>query len=181
MYFVPLILAVAAILAYPSPLLAAAVGGAAWLYLARGGSRIDPSEMLEMRTKLAYRVLSVKVLAISGRMDEQSYRIHALVTSDDAENAGLRTALRDSTGWTPQGWEHPARVLERNFRGAPAELSRRVDYLIAQIAAQPGGTSDASQERVMEIAKTWSLGPVHVRGLFDKHGVDMAPAILAWR
>lgn len=181
MYFVPAILAIAAMFVYPSVLLGLGVAALTWLYLAYGGNKVTPAEMLELRTKIAYRVLSVKVLAISGQFDDETYRIHALVTSDDAENAALRTSLRDSTGRTPDGWEHPARVIGSAFRKAPAELSKRLDYLIAQIAAQPNGTQDAGQTRIMEIARIWNLGPVHVRGLFDKNAVEMSPTILAWR
>ncbi len=181
MYFVPVILAVCAMLLYPSVLLGAAIAALAWLYLSYGGIKISPQERLELRTKLAYRVLSVKVLAISGRFSEETYATHALVTSDDAENAVLRTRLRDAAGLTADGWEHPARVLGSSFRKAPAELSKRLGYLIAQIADQPMGTDEPSQIRIMEIAKMWKLGPKHVRELFDKYRVEMAPAILAWR
>jgi hypothetical protein len=181
MYFVPAILAIAAMFVYPSILLGLGVAALAWLYLAYGGSKVSPAEALELRTKIAYRVLSVKTLAISGLFDEDTYSTHALVTSDDSENAALRTVLRDSTGWTPDGWEHPARVIGSSFRKAPGELSKRLGYLIAQIAAQPNGTQDAGQIRIMEIAKMWGLGPKHVRELFEKNAVEMAPAILAWR
>ena len=168
MYFVPILLALATMLVYPSVLLGVAVGALAWLYLAKGGSAVGRNRIDEIRTQLAYRVLSVKLLAVSGRLDDETYRQHGVLTVDYADNSQLRGSLRDCAGGRPDGWEDSAKLLRSVFRKEPKQLSDRLRKLILQIAVQPGGLEDASQIRLMEIAKVWNLGPKHVRGLFEE-------------
>jgi hypothetical protein len=181
MYFVPLLLAIAVLLAYPSMLLAAGLGLLAWIYLAHGGRKVSKNEAVEIRSHIAYRVLSVKLLAISGEFDETTYEMHALMTSDFSENAALRGTLRDCAGWRADGWEHSARVLASLYHNQPDQLSVRLHRLIAQVMVQPGGNAEATQSRIVDVAKVWKLGPKHVRGLFSEQGVEMTPAVLAWR
>ncbi len=185
----PVLLGAAAFLAYPSVLLVLAVAGATWLYLSMGGNKVDAGDVAAMRGQIAFRVLSVKLLAFNGDRDDKTFEVHALCTPDLAENSELRGTLRDVSAATPDYWQAPAKQVYAIYKGDPEALVSRLDALIVQVSAQPGSSlpsgqrqlSDDTQERLMQIAKMWRIGPKKTKELLLEARIQPSQALLAWK
>lgn len=189
MYFVPALLAAAALLVYPSWTVALVVAILSWLYLRYAGSKPRAAELSRIRLELAFRTLSVKALAISGDYDQVTYDVHAVNTPDLAENSSLRALLRDAAGATHDGWKDAARRVRRGARKDPAELHTLLTGLVIQMTSQPsarvaGGAhyvlSDEKQRFLMEVGKLWGIGPKTLRGILSQNHVAPS-ADLAFR
>lgn len=181
MYFMPVLIGVCVLLLYPSLILGVGVALATWLYLRYAGMKVSSTDIAAIRGQLAFRVLSVKLLSYNGSTDDKTFEVHALVTSDFVENSDLRSQLRDAAAATPEQWEPAARTVRTVYRDAPEDLQKRLDGLIVQVSAQPCGVTDATQLRLMEIAKMWRIGPKQTRDLLLENHVNPSPALLAWR
>ena len=178
MYFLPLILAFGSFALYPSTLLSLALGVGSWLYLARFGEKPDPEVLRQIPGQLAYRVLSVKLLALNGPVDERAAEIHALATPDYVENAMLRARLRGAASAADDGWQDAARTIQAVYGSNPDDVVRKFGDLVAQITGQDctpyvDGHYDLAPdtlERLGEIARMWRIGPARMNeALADNH------------
>lgn len=175
---------------YPSTLLAVVVGVAAWLYLVRGGETPDPGDVAAVRGQIAYRVLSVKMMALNGVVDDDACEVHALATPDYVENSILRAKLRDAAAASPEHWQSAARTVLAVYGAKAEDLVSRLNDLVVQVTAQPAcifhadGSSDLDervQVRLMEVAKMWGIGPNRTRAVLEDNNVVLAQPLLAWR
>lgn len=180
MYFMPILVAVLSLLLVPSPLLAVGLGLLVAAYLRFGGERVEPVTMKLLRGQIAYRLLSVKLLALNGPTDEDTYRVHGLLTPDQPENAELRGLLRDAAALTGAGWKGQARIVRAVYGKEPAEIVDRYEKLLLQFRAQPVPVSADTEARMVELGKIWKIGPDKARHLFAKNGIEMSPVMLAW-
>lgn len=179
MYFLPILLAITAFLIYPSLLLAAGVGILTFAYFTFGGERLAARAKATARGQIAYRMLSVKILAMNGEIDENTYHAHALVTPDEAETSELRGQLRDAAATTGQGWKELARRLRYIYDAET--LVDRLDILLVQLNAQPGPITPETEQRIIEIAKIWKIGPNTLRKLMNDSEIQPGAAISAWK
>jgi hypothetical protein len=125
-------------------------------------------------------MLNVKLLALNGEIDEDTYVAHAKLTPDEPEAAELRGKLRDAAATSGAGWQTFARTVRKVYRREPTELLDRFENIILQMRVQPGGLSDESQARLVELAKLWKIGPVKAKGLLAQYNIQPAAAVLAW-
>lgn len=190
MYFLPVLLALATMMLYPSTLLAVGVGIAAWVFLTRGGNKPEESELAIIRGQLAYRVLSVKLMTLNGEVDRDSIDVHNLATLDVLENSTLRARMRDAADVTPEHWQSSARMVGNVYGANPGDLVSRLNDLIVQVTSQPAcyvvngdefHLAENVQVRIMEIAKMWKIGPNRTRDLLADNRVSIAQPLLAWR
>lgn len=180
MYFVPVLIAAAIFLAFPSLTVALGVGGLAWMYLQFAGRKPRAAELSKIRVELAFRTLSVKALAISGDYDQVTYDVHAVNTPDLAENSTLRAKLRDAAGVTHDGWKQAAKRVKRACRKDQEQLYDLLTGLVIQMTSQPSARttrkgqyhlSDEKQRFLVELAKMWGMGPKTLRGVLASNSV----------
>lgn len=173
---------------YPSAFLGLAVGLLVWLFLTRAGEKPEQSELARIRGQIAYRVLSVKLMALNGDVDDGSMEVHYLATADQPENSVMRALLRDAGGTTPDHWQSSARAVGAVY-GAEDLLSRLND-LVVQVTAQPSCVpvdeysfrlDEAVQVRIMEIAKMWKIGPNRTRRVLEDNAVIVSDRLHAWK
>lgn len=170
MYFVPIVLALMVYMIYPSFVLAGVFGLMAWAYLRFGGPKSSDRVRSRVRVEVAYRILSVKALAISGDYDELTYDVHQTSTPDEFQNTILRSRLRDAAGATSEGWQIFAKRIKRHSR--PLLKSDRnflinlYKMIIVQITSQPSSRVEGSRhfllnreksEFIMNLAKIWGI------------------------
>ena len=184
MYFVPAVLALMVLLIYPSFVLAALIAAFAWVYLAFGGSKSSERVSSRVRVEVAYRILSVKALAISGDYDELTYDVHQTSTPDEFQNTILRSRLRDAAGATSEGWRVFAKTIRRHSRPLLKvdrnHLINLYKMIIVQITSQPSSRLDGSRSFLLspekeafarELAKIWSIRPATVQDVFSEQRV----------
>jgi hypothetical protein len=173
---------------YPSALLGIAVGLLVWLFLTRAGETPEQGELARIRGQIAYRVLSVKLMALNGEVDDGAVEVHYLATADQPENSVMRALLRDAGGVTPDHWQSSARAVGSIY--GPEDLLSRLNDLVVQVTAQPAcvpvdGHSfhldEAVQVRIMEIAKMWKIGPNRTRRVLEDSSVILSDRLLAWK
>ena len=170
MYSVPLVLALMVILIYPSLVIATTIAVAAWFYLQFGGPKSSDRVRARVRVEVAYRILSVKALAVSGDYDDLTYRVHETSTPDEFQNTILRSRLRDAAGATSDGWRRAAKTIKRNSRpllkADPNHLRNLFTMIITQMTSQPSSRIANSRNFrlgpektafVRELAKIWSI------------------------
>ena len=185
MLFVPLLLASLVMFLYPMAVPVIGVAVISWLYLTFGGQTIGSGHRLGIRQQLAYRVLSVKMMAFNGEIDDDTLDVHATVVVDNYTNSRLRGMLRDAAGASTDDWKASARVIYTIFRKENHELLKRMDELILQLTAQPNSRADIKgnrylsqevQTRLMEIARIWKIGPNQMKTLLGEHRVPQLVA-----
>lgn len=180
MYFMPFLVAVLALLLYPSLVLAVGLGLITAAYLRFGGRPVPRATMKLLNGQIAYRMLSVKLLALNGTSDADTYHVHAMLTPDEPENAELRGLLRDAAATTGAGWKSFARTVRAVYGADPAQLLDRFEMLILQLRAQPEGVTAETQDRLIHLAKQWKIGPQKARSFLTDNNVTLSPAMLAW-
>ena len=187
MYFVPVVLAVMVLLIYPSIVVATAIGAFAWIYLQFGGPKTGDRVRARIRVEVAYRILSVKALAITGDYDDLTYDVHQTSTPDEFQNTILRSRLRDAAGGTPEGWRFSAKTIKRNSRpltkADPNFLINLYKMIITQITSQPSSRIENSRQFILdkkkaafaaELAKIWGIPPGKVDSLLAEQRVIIA-------
>ncbi|AXK44088.1 hypothetical protein [Erythrobacter aureus] len=180
MFFLPILVALIAFLLFPSVLLAGGLGTLTWLYLTFAGQSNTSRDVLIRRGKIAYRLLSVKLLTLNGDMNDDTYKVHGLLTPDEPETAELRNLLRNAAFTTGDGWKHWAREVRRVYKNEPTIILDRFEMLVVQLKASAAPVSDESQGRLVEIAKLWGIGPEKVREYLAKMEIQPSAAVAAW-
>lgn len=175
---------------YPSTVVAVVVGVAAWLYLVRGGETPDHGDVIAVRGQIAYRVLSVKTMALNGEVDDDACEVHALATPDYVENSILRAKLRDAAAASPEHWQGAAKAVLSVYGAKAENLVSRLNDLVVQVTAQPAcifhsdGSSELDEKvqiRLMDIAKMWGIGPNRTRAVLEDNNVILAKPIVDWK
>lgn len=180
MYFLPLLFALLSFLLYPSLLLAGTVGLLAWGYLVFAGEDVSTNQRAAMRGKIAFRILSVKLLRLNGNVDENTYHHHGQLTADEPENSELRSDLRNAAFPVGDGWEFWAKEVWQVYRRMPLTVLDRYYSLFVQMANGQDGLSDESQRRLLQIAKMWGIGPEKTREYLTNLDLTPIPEIENW-
>ena len=187
MYFVPAVLALMVYMIYPSFVLAGTVGAAAWVYLMFGGPKSNDRVRSRVRVEVAYRILSVKALAISGDYDDLTYDVHQTSTPDEFQNTILRSRLRDASGATSEGWQKFAKTIKRHSRPLlKADRNLLINLykmIIVQITSQPSSRIEGSRSFLLSrekedfarnLAKIWGIRPDTVNAIFSEQRVVLS-------
>lgn len=188
--YMPILVAVATMLIYPSMVLAFLLAMGTWAYLRYAGRKVDPAARASIEGKLAFRVLSVKFLAMNGEMDDAAFETHGHSTVDEPENSALRADLRDVASRTADGWQDAARRIARVYKDEPESRFNRLNLLIVQLTSQPGSRQiqngfrhlpDEVQDNLIRVAKLWKIGPKRFRELLADNQVAPSQAASTWR
>lgn len=185
--FMPLLIAIAALLIYPSYILAAVLGLGAFAYIKFAGSHEDDDRIPHIAHQLAYRVLCVKLLAFNGEQDQASLEVHGTAVLDDMENAYMRRELRAAASVTPEYWKDAARTVARYSGGSSEFFLTRFESIIVQLTAQPCSRGqgqfhlrDEVQDRLIDLAKLWKIGPKTVRNILRDNQVVPSERLQKW-
>ncbi len=180
MFFLPILVALIAFFLFPSVLLAGTLGALVWLYLSFAGQSNTAKQKLIRRGQIAYRLLSVKLLTLNGDMNEDTYKVHGLLTPDAPETGELRNLLRNAAFTTGDGWKHWAHEVRRVYKGNALEILDRFEMLVVQLKSSAAPVSDESQSRLIEIAKLWGIGPEKAREYLAEMEIEPSAEMAAW-
>ncbi|QAY80126.1 hypothetical protein [Sphingosinicella sp. BN140058] len=181
MFYVPVLAFVLAVLLVPSTVAAAVLALLVFAYLKYAGQPFNRADANNLRAQIAYRLLSVKLLALNGPMDDDTFDVHADIAPDEPQAAELRGKLREAAFAYPDDWAEYARQVYRAYRKDPVQLADRLEFIVCQLRATPGNISADSQDRLIQLAKSWKFGPEHVRGLLAKFKAPASSNMLAWK
>src|SRR3546814_1444611 len=165
---------------FRSYIAAGAVGLATAVYFRFAGQGVPEHTIKLLRGQIAYRILSVKLLSLSGEMDEATVSFHSQLTPDEPENSELRGLLRDASATSGDGLIDQARIVRQIYGADPLQILDRLEMLVVQLAATPQGVTEESQARIVEVCKLWKVGPEKVLRIFEENQVQISTKTIAW-
>lgn len=187
----PILIMLGVLLVYPSFLLAGFAGLASFAYILFGGNSDDQDRIDGILHKLAFRSLCIKLAVFNGPTDQRALEVHTEIMHDFADNAYRRRDLRIAASATPEFWEPLARMIYQAGRKDAFFLTSRYRSILVQLTSQPENRRQASpaghflreevQERMIQLAKIWKLGPKTTRELFEQQKVVIGPTLAGWK
>src|SRR3546814_2781396 len=108
-------------------------------------------------------------------MDEDTYSVHSQLTPDEPENSELRGLLRDASATSGDGWIDQARIVRQIYGADPLQILDRLAMLVVQLAATPQGVTEESPARIVEVCKSWEVGPDKVLRILREKQVQIYP------